>query len=337
LTGAAQLKIICAVKRWTVMLVAVVAGVAVSAPAAAASVTIGALDPPTNACISLDGSPVTWLQLGLSGGTPSAVPANGVITAWQVRSGSTPLTGLVFKAARPGTPIGTETIIGQVSAGPQTANAITTTPARVPVRAGDVIGMSFVSGDCDTNGTTGDSLGSAGGDVQPGQTANFADDTQRRLPIAATVEPDADGDGFGDETQDRCPGVAGTDNGCVPPPTPRPDTTKPAVSAVIAKSLKLSKRGAVSFFMTASESATGNATGTINVPAKLSKVVRFKSAAVKLAPGSVTKVTLKLSRRNLQTVRKALARHRKLRAKITVTVSDAAGNRTTKQLSPRLG
>jgi hypothetical protein len=35
-------------------------------------------------------------------------------------------------------------------------------------------------------------------------------------PIA-TLEPDADGDGFGDETQDSCPGA-----GIPPRPPPRP-------------------------------------------------------------------------------------------------------------------
>jgi hypothetical protein len=104
---------------------------------------------------------------------------------------------------------------------------------------------------------------------------------------------------------------------------------------VSAKILKLSKGGAISFFITASENATGTATGTIGLPSG-ARVVRFKSAKVKLAPGVVSRLTLKLSKKNSKAVRKALRRHRKLRAKITVTVTDAAGNRTVKQLSPRL-
>ncbi len=37
-----------------------------------------------------------------------------------------------------------------------------------------------------------------------------------RLNVSATVEPDADGDGFGDETQDSCPSDASTQGACPP-------------------------------------------------------------------------------------------------------------------------
>jgi hypothetical protein len=43
-----------------------------------------------------------------------------------------------------------------------------------------------------------------------------------RVNLAAIVEPDADHDTFGDETQDKCVGVAGPLDGC-PAPT---NTTK---------------------------------------------------------------------------------------------------------------
>ena len=39
------------------------------------------------------------------------------------------------------------------------------------------------------------------------------------LLVQATIEDDADVDGFGDETQDGCVGVAGPLGGCPPPPT----------------------------------------------------------------------------------------------------------------------
>ena len=40
--------------------------------------------------------------------------------------------------------------------------------------------------------------------------------------VQGTVELDADDDGFGDETQDQCPGSAGSANGCVPPTAATP-------------------------------------------------------------------------------------------------------------------
>ena len=105
-----------------------------------------------------------------------------------------------------------------------------------------------------------------------------------RVYVNADIEPDADHDGFGDETQDQCPSDASTAGPCPPPAPPAKDTTPPAISASIAKTLKLSKNGAISFLMTTKEDASGNATGTISLP-KASKVVRFKTAKVKLAIG----------------------------------------------------
>jgi hypothetical protein len=44
-----------------------------------------------------------------------------------------------------------------------------------------------------------------------------------RVNVSATIEPDADGDGYGDETQDRCPTDAATQGPC-PPDTDPPQT-----------------------------------------------------------------------------------------------------------------
>ena len=40
--------------------------------------------------------------------------------------------------------------------------------------------------------------------------------TDAELLVQFRVEPDADLDGFGDETQDKCQGTAGTNAGCPP-------------------------------------------------------------------------------------------------------------------------
>ena len=314
-----------AMKRCAVTLVATVVAAAGLAPAASASVTIGPLATPDILCLSMGGSS-TFLQLGLGGGTPFAVPFNGVITSWQVHSGEVPLRNLVFKVGRPAMPAGSYTIVGETVGAPQAPFTVTTTPARVPVHAGDVIGMAAHSGDCATMGVTGDSLGSAGGDVPPGDTENFADDTQERLPIAATVEADTDDDGYGDETQDGCPGNAGLIANCSPPK----DVTAPSFSST-STSAKLSKKGAISFVLTSSEPASGTVTGAINVP-KAAKSVRFKAATVKLTPGKFTRVTLKLPKSGAKGVRNA-PRARRLKASITVTISDAAGNRSVKTLT----
>jgi hypothetical protein len=67
--------------------------------------------------------------------------------------------------------------------------------------------------------------------------------------VDATVEPDVDADGFGDETQDRCPGVAGPVEGCpagsapTPTPLPTPTPTPPSNAFRLGKLTRNLKRG----------------------------------------------------------------------------------------------
>ena len=65
------------------------------------------------------------------------------------------------------------------------------------------------------------------GDLPPGGTATFNPPVAGiQVDIAAMLELDADGDGFGDETQDQCPGVSGPEDGCPPAvDTDPPETT----------------------------------------------------------------------------------------------------------------
>jgi hypothetical protein len=59
----------------------------------------------------------------------------------------------------------------------------------------------------------------SGADPAPGETRSAvgAPDPVTLLNVSAVLEPDADGDGFGDETQDQCPTNATTQGPC---PTP---------------------------------------------------------------------------------------------------------------------
>jgi hypothetical protein len=68
--------------------------------------------------------------------------------------------------------------------------------------------------------------------------------------VAATVEPDADHDGYGDETQDQCPTDASTQGPCpasstptpVPPPVPHKKCKKKHHAAAVAKKCKKHRR-----------------------------------------------------------------------------------------------
>jgi hypothetical protein len=81
-----------------------------------------------------------------------------------------------------------------------------------------------------------------------------------------------------------------------------------------------------------SENATIKATGTLSARTA-SRVYRFKPKRVTLSGNSSTKVPLRLSKKNLRAVKRALRGKRRLKAKVTVTATDAAGNRRTKKVT----
>jgi hypothetical protein len=314
--------------------VAVCALALIFAAGANAAVTVGQLFTPTfSSCLA-----GTALQTVVSG-NGYAVSSPGVITSWSWEDGDTTDVGLEFKVGRHVS--GDDyTIVGSSVAGTQAPNTVVSFPVRIPVKAGDVIGV-FVnggSGDCASNVSNSDTYEFLEGvNAALSSTTTYGSSTDLRFPVAAQVEPDADGDGFGDETQDRCPTNSTTQGTCPAPPpsaSPAPDTTPPSVSISSTKSAKLSKSGGLSFTMTSSEAATGSATGTISLPSA-AKTVRFNTAKVNLVPGKLTKISLKLSKSNLKKVRKVL-KHHKLKAKVTVTVKDSADNTSIKKLIIKL-
>ena len=145
----------------------------------------------------------TFLQSGSPGGQYAA-PFSGVITSWSFQAGPDP-PELNFKAARHA---GGDnfTIVGE--SGLETgiiANALNTFPTRIPVQAGDVIGF-FVgnAGEVGRTGITGYTVGNDDDDLDQsvGRADLYAPVEGHQLDLSAMLEPDCDGDQFGDETQD---------------------------------------------------------------------------------------------------------------------------------------
>jgi Domain of unknown function DUF11 len=195
--------------------------------------TVGGLFAPTNSShgIFVD----TLLQTGgpatdLPGAPSWTVPSDGVITAWQYESGPDVPSAVELKVGR-GTRAadgsGTYSIVGEAtSSGSLTANGVSTFPAQVPVQAGDALG-AYVNGVADyavVKGKAEEPVATAG-DQHVGAPAAlyttttidpsiFMYDGDPVVPIRAFLEPDADHDGFGDISQDMCPGEPGSVRGC---------------------------------------------------------------------------------------------------------------------------
>jgi hypothetical protein len=56
------------------------------------------------------------------------------------------------------------------------------------------------------------------GGSNPSEAQLDASTAKFQAPIQGVIEPDADNDGFGDQSQDQCLAQAGSSNGCPPPP-----------------------------------------------------------------------------------------------------------------------
>ena len=191
-------------------LFAAVLGLLLLPAGAGAAVTIGP---------SLSTPHTTTFSCGVVGGctysqgTPAYTsPMNGVVVRWAVRGGSGPLTLRVITGNTGGPASETRT--------PPSFDE-ESFPARLKIAMGDRIGVDLPNGFVSNIGVrqpTGpaiDSWGPALGNPETRPpTSSFID---RELLLNATIEADADADGFGDETQDSCPSSASTHQGPCPP------------------------------------------------------------------------------------------------------------------------
>jgi hypothetical protein len=167
----------------------------------------------------------TFFQQRAAAGNPYTAARDGVITSWYLQSADPVASGLKLKVGR-FAPAGGIQIVASLPVGPQTADRVNGPyPARVPVQRSDLLGL-FADGGfglcAASTASSSDVFGFTAGDIAVGTVAGFPPGSGLRFPVEAVVEADVDGDGFGDLTQDRCVGVAGSDGGC------RPSTLPPA-------------------------------------------------------------------------------------------------------------
>lgn len=116
--------------------------------------------------------------------------------------------------------------------------------ARLPVKAGDQIGIDFepppkMDVPAMRSSATGAAMDYWKPVLAPTAERNpFENDKANyEVLVNATIEPDADKDGWGDETQDKCPGRSDTTNACpvVAGPIPTPNTKLTEVKVEGAK------------------------------------------------------------------------------------------------------
>jgi hypothetical protein len=188
------------------------------ATALAGPVTLGQISAPVGQCTPA----LTAVMYAEAAGLPSYVaPAAGVITSFSNQSGS--VTGAIrLVIMGQGSPASHRTVLAYSSAMTTAPNVLNTFPTRVSAPAGSTIAIQIGTAGmyCAATGTAGDIVKAEAFD--PTTATDFKGGSPLnglRLDLSAVLEPDVDGDGYGDVSQDACPQSAATQAPC-----PAPDT-----------------------------------------------------------------------------------------------------------------
>jgi hypothetical protein len=174
-----------------------------------------------------------------------------VITSWsfQASFGAVP-QGLKLKVGRPAGGANF-TIVGESAPKDPVSNQLNTyTDVSIPVQAGDAIGLW--PGTAVFEAHFFQTIAASAGfgavvhvdDLAPNATDGFDGPNAYQVDVSAKLEPDADHDGFGDETQDQCSTNPSTQGACAASPTPRKKCKKKKKhrSADAAKKKKCKKK-----------------------------------------------------------------------------------------------
>jgi hypothetical protein len=182
---------------------AVAAPLALAGPANAAQTFGSDLNQThTASSVSCNSSPCTVAQQYFEGWDDGTIQAQGVITQWKVRLNS-------GAQARLKTFDGAWTYTAHHDGPTTTGNGnVSTVATRIPVGWGDYAGVELLSGSVKSDnygaGSTTRDMRFQGAFAQNQVRDPSSTDTAHEIMSQVTVEPDADGDGYGDETQDSC-------------------------------------------------------------------------------------------------------------------------------------
>ncbi len=206
-----------------------VATLALSVPSSAsAAVTIGSnlAAAPNGGASSCSPGPCTDAHRTLPAASQAQggllATSDGVVVRWRIKVADN-VSPVALRITRPGD----SAIRSGAGTGPTvtpTANATSTFEVRLPIQFGDTVGI-----DC-CNPTALEAFAmtpDASYELwlprleDAGPTAPFfsSPNEDSELLVNADIEPDADGDGFGDESQDLCPTDAAKQTDCDPPET----------------------------------------------------------------------------------------------------------------------
>ena len=193
--------------------------------------------------------------------------------------------------------------------------------ARLPVKAGQQLAVDITKSIGIIYNSNGDKRSYMfEPKLEEGAGQRGSTEVQNELQVQATIEPDADNDGFGDETQDQCPSQASTQGPC--------DTAPPVVSGLKVtngKKISYSLSEAATVQLKIEKKSKGRKAGKKCV--KETKGNRNKKACTRFTPVGGTFGAPGNAGANQVSIPKKLTPGT---YRLTMTARDAAGNVSTK-------
>jgi hypothetical protein len=235
------------------------------------------------------------VQLSRAAGAPLPInaPIDGVITKWRVtlNTGSSGVYAQTLKVLHPTVDPKSFEVLAESARG-AVVEGVNEFDTRLPVRAGDRFGLNGLAGVlyCNSAGGGTDKMGFLSGNPTPGSIFIVtAEQANRLIPASVTIEPDADHDGYGDETQDPCPRDPAAHFQCplaVVVPSP---SLSPALLSVSA--LALAQKGSARVLVAASVQSSVTVSATVKLGK--GKTAKLSGGTRTVVPGSIATYNLK--------------------------------------------
>jgi len=263
---------------------------------------------------------------------PLAAPKAGVVTSWkiQVEEGRDPLPQRLLVLRSVGK--GRGQMVVRESETELVGGGANEFPTRLPVGAGDHFGLSGFTETFVCSTSTGLSRVFEGA-VPVGETRPFEFREGIGAPVSALVEPDRDGDGYGDERQDMCPQSADFHTQACSPVALTIDA-KPRRRSILVRvradmEVSVQVFGQVGWGFKSKQKPGGGH----SKPTRL--IVGLSGGTNEVGPGNATEFRLVLPK----TVMRRLARispQESLKAEVTARATDAEGALAERGVTVRL-
>jgi hypothetical protein len=263
-------------------------------------------------------------QLARAPGAPLPIdaPVSGVVTKWRMTANSSTAgsyeeaVSILHPTVVPNAfEVRAESTLGVVTAG------VHEFPTRLPIQAGDKLGFWGHPGPLVCNGEGTQAADVMGFIAPPALAGSFFNPTVQQpsklISGSVTIEPDADGDGYGDETQDLCPQSAAYQAGC------------PLVTLSLKRSV--AKRAA-KILVVVDHATPVTVTATVKAGGRK---LRLKGGTKSVVAGRATIFTLAFPAK-LKAALLALPPSRRLTLKVVASAANLSGGPTVKKLTLKL-